>query len=134
MSLKHSEHHRHKSHTHLSAAALNRVQASKRRSSRMALNASVGLSGEDRLKISFTMPAKATNLNRHGAAVQLSRDLQVGTVVSLKNQRGAVVTARIVSVIAAVQGLSTYGLEFVDHDEKAQQFWGISFPKNATQS
>lgn len=80
------------------------------------------------------MTAKATNLNRHGAAVQLSRDLQVGTVVILKNQRGAEVSARIVSVIAVVQGLSTYGVEFVEHDEKALQFWGISFPKNAAQS
>ena len=100
----------------------------------MALNASVGMSGQDRLKITFTMSAKATNLNRHGAAVQLSRDLPVGTVVTLKNQRGAEVSARIVSVIAAVQGISTYGLEFVEHDDKAQQFWGISFPKAATQS
>lgn len=97
----------------------------------MALNASIGLSGEDRLRVTFTMPAKATNLNRHGAAVQLSRDLPVGTIVTMKNQRGAEVSARIVSVIAAVQGLSTYGIEFVEHDEKAQQFWGISFPKNA---
>ena len=135
MSLKHSEHHRHKTHhTHVAAASLNRTAVSKRRSSRMALNASVGLSGEDRLKVTFTMPAKATNLNRHGAIVQLSRDLQVGTVVTLKNQRGAEVSARIVSVIAAVQGVSTYGVEFVEHDDKAQQFWGISFPKNAMQS
>jgi len=129
MSLKHSEH-RPKTHTHVSAAALNRLQASKRRSSRMALNASVGMSGEDRLKVTFTMPAKATNLNRHGAAVHLPRELQVGTVVKLKNQRGAEVTARIVSQIAAMQGVSTYGVEFVDVDEKALQFWGISFPKN----
>lgn len=97
----------------------------------MALNASVGLSGEDRLKVSFTMPAKATNLNRHGASVQLSRDLSVGTMVTLKNQRGTEVPARIVSVIAVVQGLSTYGVEFIDKDENSTQFWGISFPSNA---
>ena len=131
MSLKHSDH-RHKApHTHLASAALNRLQASKRRSSRMALNAPVGMSGEDRLKVSFTMPAKATNLNRHGAAVQLSRDLPVGTVVTLKNQRGTQVSARIVSVIAAVQGTSTYGVEFVDQSDDSKQFWGISFPTNS---
>jgi hypothetical protein len=131
MSLKHSDH-RHKTpHTHLASAALNRLQASKRRSSRMALNAPVGMSGEDRLKVSFTMPAKATNLNRHGAAVQLSRDLPVGTVVTLKNQRGTQVSARIVSVIAAVQGTSTYGVEFVDQSDDSKQFWGISFPTNS---
>ena len=134
MSLKHLEQHRHKTHhSHVAAAAMSR-QASKRRSSRMALNASVGMSGQDRLKVSFTMSAKATNHNRHGAAVQLSRDLPVGTVVTLKNQHGAEVSARIVSVIAAVQGTSTYGVEFVEHDDKAQQFWGISFPKTAAQS
>lgn len=131
MSLKHAEHHRPKSHTHVAAATLSRIQVNKRRSNRMSLNASVGLSGEDRLKVTFTMPAKATNLNRHGAAVQLSRDLPVGTIVTMKNRRGAEVSARIVSVIAAVQGLSTYGIEFVEQDDRAQQFWGISFPKNA---
>jgi hypothetical protein len=128
---KHSEHRAKSHHTHVAASALSRTQASKRRSSRMQLNASVGLSGEDKLKISFTMPAKATSLNRHGAAVQLSRDLPVGTVVTLKNQRGQQVSARIVSVIAAVQGVSTYGIEFVDQGDDARQFWGIHFPSNA---
>jgi len=97
----------------------------------MSLNAAVGLTGEDKLKVNFTMAAKATNLNRHGAAVQLSRDLPVGSVITLKNQRGAQVSAKIVSVISAVQGVSTYGVEFVDKDENAKQFWGISFPTNA---
>lgn len=131
MSLKHSHPHAKPHSTHIAAGALNRLQASKRRSSRMALNASVGMTGEDKLKVSFTMPAKATNLNRHGAAVQLSRDLPVGTVVTLKNQRGTQVSARIVSVIAAKQGVSTYGVEFVDKDDNSTQFWGISFPTNA---
>lgn len=131
MSLKHSHPHAKPHHTHVGAAALNRLQASKRRSSRMQLNASVGLSGEDKLKVSFTMPAKATSLNRHGAAVQLSRDLPVGSVIILKNQRGTQVSAKIVSVISAVQGVSTYGVEFVDKDDNTKQFWGISFPTNA---
>jgi len=39
----------------------------------MALNAAVGVSGEDRQTATFTITAKATNLNRHGAAVQLNR-------------------------------------------------------------
>ena|SRR5579871_5499289 len=131
MSLKHSQHHSKPHHSHVTAAAVNRLQPSKRRSNRMSLHASVGLSGEDRMKVAFTMPAKATNLNRHGASVQLNRDLSVGTLVTLKNQRGSQVSARIVSVIAAVQGLSTYGVEFVDKDENSKQFWGISFPTNA---
>jgi hypothetical protein len=92
----------------------------------MSLNAPVGLSGEDRLKCAFTMPAKAINLNKHGAAVQVSRDLVVGSVI-LKNRRGVQV-ARIVSQLTATQGVSTYGIEFVDQQDRASNFWGISFP------
>lgn len=132
MTPKHQEHHVKVHHrTHLGAAALNRIQASKRRSSRMALNASVGLSGEDSQKSPFTMPAKATNLNRHGAALHLCRDLAVGSVVTLKNQRGKQVAARIVSILAARAGTSTYGVEFVEQDENSQNFWGISFPSSS---
>ena len=96
----------------------------------MALNTAVGVSGEDRQKATFTMTAKATNLNRHGAAVQLNRELIVGSVVKLKNQRGAQVSARIVAQLMALQGVSTYAIEFVDQDEAAKDFWGISFPSN----
>ena len=96
----------------------------------MALNAAVGLSGEDRQKATFTLTAKATNLNRHGAAVQLDRQLQIGSVLTVKNQRGAQVSARVVAQLAALQGVPTYGIEFVVLDEKANNFWGISFPSN----
>lgn len=131
MTPKHSEH-RPKTHhhTHLGALGLKGNPVSRRRSNRMGLNASVGVSGEDRLKCPFTMPAKATNLNRHGAAVHLARDLVVGSIVTIKNQRGAQVSARVVAQLAAMQGISTYGLEFVDQDEKAHNFWGITFPSS----
>jgi hypothetical protein len=69
----------------------------------MFLNAPVGISGEDRLKCSFTMPAKAINLNKHGAAVQISRDLVAGSVILVKNKRGIQVSARIVSQLTATQ-------------------------------
>lgn len=101
---------------------------SKRRSGRMALTAAIGLSGEDRQKCSFTLPARATNLNRHGAAVQLHRDLSIGSVVSLRNKRGTQVSARIVSQIRVLEGKRTYGVEFLEQDDKALNFWGISFP------
>lgn len=110
------------------APSLAKNVISKRRSNRMALHASVGLSGQDRQKATFTMPAKATNLNKHGAAVQLNRDLPVGSVVMVKNKRGAELSARVVSQINAVEGNCTYGIEFVEKDERAQNFWGISFP------
>lgn len=96
----------------------------------MSLHASVGLSGEDRQKCSFTVRAKATNLNKHGAAVQLSRDLPVGSVVSVQNQHGARASARVVAILTAMQGVSTYGIEFVEQDDLAANFWGISFPPN----
>ena len=74
------------------------------------------------------MPAKAINLNKYGAEVQISRDLVVGSVIQVKNTRGVQVSARIVSQVTATQGMSTYGIEFVELQDKASNFWGISFP------
>jgi hypothetical protein len=107
---------------------LNRIQLGKRRSARIALNSAVGLAGQDRHKSSFTMPAKATNLNKHGAAVQLNRELLVGSVVAVKNARGIQVSARVVSQLVARNGVPTYAIEFVEQDENAREFWGIAFP------
>jgi hypothetical protein len=112
----------------MAAAGIVRNQ---RRSKRMGLIASVGLSGEDRLKCSFNMPARATNLNKHGAAVQLTRDLTVGSVVQLRNKNRGEVSARIVALLKASQGVSTYAIEFVEQDGGVTNFWGISFPSNA---
>jgi hypothetical protein len=111
-------------------ATSNRSQIARRRSNRIFLNAPVGISGEDRLKCSFTMPAKAINLNKHGAAVQISRDLVVGSVILVKNKRGVQISARIVSQLTASQKVSTYGIEFVEQQDNANNFWGISFPSN----
>ena len=41
----------------MATVSVNRTQQFKRRSNRMALNAKVGVSGEDRQRYSFTMPA-----------------------------------------------------------------------------
>ena len=105
-----------------------RIQLGKRRSTRLTLNSTVGLSGQDREKCPFTMPARATNLNRHGAAVQLRRDLLVGSIIAVKNKRGTEVSARVVSQLVARDGVPTYAIEFVEHDDKATEFWGITFP------
>src|ERR1700751_3358369 len=109
-----------------------RVQIAKRRSSRIALSTSVGLSDEDRQKCPFTMPATATNLNRHGAAIQLPRELLVGSTVAVRNGRGTQVSARVVSLLAASHGRSVYAIEFVEQDEAANNFWGITFPPIAS--
>ena len=94
----------------------------------MALNASVGLSGEDRQKCSFTMPAKATNLNKHGAAIQLNRELLVGSTVVVRNKSGTQVSARVVAQLATLQGVPTYAIEFAEQDDRVKTFWGIMFP------
>lgn len=109
-------------------ATTGRNPMSKRRSNRMLLHAAIGLTGEDRQKCTFNMKAKATNLNKHGAAVHLSRDLVVGTVLSVKNQRGIQVPARVVALLAARPDISVYGIEFVELDDNAKNFWGLSFP------
>lgn len=131
MNLKTTKHHPHSHPTTLTAANLNRNQAGRRSSNRMSLNATVGLTGEDRQKASFTVPVRATGLNKHGAAVQVSRELQLGSVVVLKHPSGAQVSARVVALLTVAQGISTYGVEFVEHDESVKTFWGITFPSNA---
>jgi hypothetical protein len=94
----------------------------------VALNAPIGLSGEDRQKCSFTMPAKATKLNKHGAAIQLNRELLVGSTVVVRNKSGAQVSARVVAQLAALQGVPTYAIEFAEPDDRVKTFWGITFP------
>jgi len=54
------------------------------------------------------MPARATNLNRHGAAVQLNRELLVGSVVLVRNKRGTEVSARVVAQLAAGKRVKTF--------------------------
>src|ERR1700722_13407227 len=114
----------------MATASIHRSQIAKRRSGRMALNAPIGLSGEDRQKCSFTVPAKATNLNRYGASIQLNRELLVGSIVVVQNKSGTQVSARVVAQLAALQGVPTYAIEFAaqDDDDQAKAFWGITFP------
>ncbi len=105
-----------------------RSQIAKRRSTRMGLSAPIGLSGEDRQKCAFTMPAKATNLNKHGAAVQLNRELLVGSTVVVRNKSGTQLSARVVAQLAGLQGVPTYAIEFAEQDDRVKTFWGITFP------
>ncbi len=94
----------------------------------MALNAAIGVSGHDSQKLHFTVPARATNLNRYGAAIQLNRELSPGSTVVVKNKRGDQASARVVVQVSAGEGLRTYGVEFVEADDKVKNFWGITFP------
>ena len=112
----------------VTSSIASRSQVARRRSTRMALKTRVGLSGEDRQKCAFTITANATNLNRHGAAVQLSRELLIGSTVVLRNQRGIQLSARVVAQLSSQNGVPVYGVEFVEQDENAKAFWGITFP------
>lgn len=104
-------------------------QLGRRRSVRMTLNVSVGLSGHDHQKNPFTMPAQASYLNRHGAAVQVNRELSIGSTIAVRNKYGTELSARVVSLINAVEGgTKTYGIEFDEQDEQGKNFWGITFP------
>ena len=94
----------------------------------MALSAAVGLSGEDAQKAAFSIKARAVSLNRHGAAVQLNGELPIGSTIMVRNQQGTQVSARVVNQARAVGGLRTFGIEFIEKDERSGQFWGISFP------
>jgi hypothetical protein len=74
------------------------------------------------------MPARATHLNRHGASVHLTRDLVVGSVIVVRNKRSTQVSARIVARLSATEGVCSYGIEFIEQDDRARHLWGIKFP------
>ena len=117
----------------MSTVAVNRLRL-KRRSARLALNVLVRLAGQDHQRCAFTLlPARATGLNRHGAAIQVGRELLVGSILSVRHGRGGTETpARVVAQIrAASQGIFTYGVEFLDSDA-TKDFWGIAFPSVAS--
>lgn len=67
----------------------------------MALNARVAVSGEDE-KCAFTLNAKATSLNKHGAAIQLNRQLSLGSTVMVRNGQGAQAQVRVVGKVSVV--------------------------------
>ena len=116
----------------MKTGSVNGMQVLKRRSSRMALKARITLSGDDRTSCAFTMPAKATRLNRHGAAIQLNRELLVGSTIVLQNARNTQLSARVVTQVSAQrQGVYTYGVEFLETDAVEKNFWGINFPPPA---
>jgi len=112
----------------MSTVAVNRLQL-KRRSARLALNALVRLTGQDHQSCAFAwLPARATGLNRHGADIQVGRELLVGSILSVRHGRGGTETpARVVAQIRAGQGIFTYGVEFLDSNA-TKDFWGIAFP------
>ena len=112
----------------MSTVAVNRLQL-KRRSARLPLNALVRLAGQDHQSGAFTLlPARATGLNRHGAAIQVGRELLIGSILSVRHGRGGTETpARVVAQVRSGQDIFTYGVEFLESDA-TKDFWGIAFP------
>jgi hypothetical protein len=111
--------------------SVNQMQVLRRRSTRMALKARITLSGHDRAKCAFTMPAKATKLNRHGATIQLNRELLVGSTIVLQNHQTQASARVVMQVSAHRQGVYAYGVEFLEADAVEKNFWGINFPSPA---
>lgn len=109
-------------------ATNSRSPITKRRSIRMALNTPVGVSGYDHQQCAFTISATATNLNRHGAAIHLPRELNMGSTVIVRNTRGTQVSARVVAQLATSQRESVYAIEFAQENDATLSFWGITFP------
>ena len=112
----------------MSTVAVDRLLL-KRRSARLPLNALVRLAGQDHQRGAFTLlPARATGLNRHGAAIQVGRELLVGSILSVRHGRGGTETpARVVTQVRSGQDTFTYGVEFLESDA-TKDFWGIAFP------
>ena len=108
--------------------APNSTTAGRRRSKRIALIVPLEVSGKDANSSSFTTTTTATRLNRNGAALQLSHDLSVGSVLVVKNSRGARASARIVEQVVAGDEVYMYGVEFLDEADSITDFWGIVFP------
>jgi PilZ domain len=112
----------------MSTVAVNRLQL-KRRSARLPLKALVRLAGQDHQRGAFTLlPARATGLNLHGAAIQVGRELLIGSILSVRHGRGGTETpARVVAQVRSGQDIFTYGVEFLESDA-TKDFWGIAFP------
>jgi hypothetical protein len=99
----------------------------RRRTRRMALTVPVELSGKDVENSSFSVATTATNLNRNGATLHLTRDLPVDSVILIKNIRGVRTSTRVASETPIPGNQFAYGVEFLETDSP-QDFWGINFP------
>ena len=107
------------------SASLIPVNGGQRRSPRIALPISINVIGHDLEKRAFSEAATATNLNLHGAAIHLDRQLIVGSVITISNRCGIESPARVVSHVGVVKGEFIYGIEFVQG--RQPNFLGVSF-------
>ena len=101
---------------------------------RIALTVPLEVSGKDAQISSFTVNTTATSLNGNGAALHLSHDLSVGSVLVVRNSRGTRTSARVVAQVITGVGVYKYGVEFLDEANSLNDFWGIAFPLSRKQS
>src|SRR5215467_13669464 len=101
------------------------INGGERRSPRIPLLMPINVAGQDLQKCAFSEAATATNLNLHGAAIHLNRQLIVGSVITISNRCGIESPARIVSQVGVVKGEFIYGIEFVQG--RQPNFLGVSF-------
>ena len=113
----------------MTASPLLRGQPPKRRSVRVALSLSVGVSWKDSLGRSFNVTGKASNLNLHGAAIRLGQDLPIGGEIAIRNAQGMQKAARVVNLVKKAESHHIYGVEFLPSHLPAVGFWGIQFPQ-----
>jgi hypothetical protein len=101
------------------------VNGALRRSPRIAVLMPINVAGQDLEKCAFSEVSMATNLNLHGAAIRLNRQLIIGSVITVSNQIGIEAPARVVAQVGVAQGVFTYGIEFVQG--RQPNFLGVSF-------
>jgi hypothetical protein len=101
------------------------VNGGQRRSPRIALLMPINVAGQDLQKRAFSEAATATNLNLHGAAIRLDRQLAIGSVITVTNRIGIEAPARIVAQVGVAEGAFIYGIEFAQG--RQPNFLGVSF-------
>lgn len=107
------------------SASLIPVNGGQRRSPRITVAIPINVIGNDLERRAFSEAATATNLNLHGAAIHLNRQLILGSVITISNRSGIESPARIVSQVGVVKGEFIYGIEFVQG--RQPNFLGVSF-------
>ena len=107
------------------SSSLTPVNGGQRRSPRIAVLMSINVMGKDLQNCAFSEAATATNLNLHGAAIQINRQLNIGSVITVSNHCGFETPARVVAEVGVVTGAFIYGVEFVE--ARQPNFLGVSF-------
>lgn len=98
-----------------------------RRSERLWLTVPVHVEGADSAGRDFKCEARVINLNRHGARIQVRRQLAQSQPIRLKSPEGQhQADFQVVSIFAAAGSRDVeYGAECLS---KTQNFWQIEFP------